>query len=198
MNDSELRYPVKYAILELMDENNKIYGFVVSKCYVIEDLTKYLADGSSINYHKVVFPYPNILYYRQKLYYDYQTKDIGVKCTPKYDFFGELYNGHIVDELFDSYDMAYIHATKKNHELGKKLASSVMVFSPNYQEELEKVNLNFSFNMATCEKFEKLIFENTRDMVIVNEKNSPVDSEDLDTHKKMIRMFIKDGKKLKK
>ena len=198
MNDSELRYPVKYAILELMDENNKIYGFVVSKCYVIEDLTKYLDDGSSINYHKVVFPYSNILYYRQKLYYDYQTKDIGVKCTPKYDFFGELYNGHIVDELFDSYDMAYIHAAKKNQELGKKLVSSVMVFSPNYKEELEKVNLNFSLNMATCAKFEKLIFENTRDMVIINERNSPVDSEDLDTHKKMIRMFIKDGKKLKK
>ena len=190
MNNSELKYPIKYAVLELTDENSKTFGFIVSKCYVVEALTKYLPDGNSRKYYKVVFPYTNIVDYKQKICYEYHTQDIGIRYTPNYDYFGEIYNGKVVDELFDNYDVAYVNSILKNKQLVEDLYSKLPIFHPNYEKEKEEISSKFSLNMSLCEKFEKLILEQTRDMIIVNEKDPPIDLEDFDAHKKMIRILI--------
>ena len=43
------------------------YGFVVTKCYVLEDTIKYFSNGGKQEYYKVVFPYPNISNYKKKI-----------------------------------------------------------------------------------------------------------------------------------
>ena len=62
-----VNYPIKYAVLELRDENNATFGFIASKSYVIEDSIRYLPDGSNIEYHYVVFPYSNVVDYIKKI-----------------------------------------------------------------------------------------------------------------------------------
>ena len=163
-------YPIKYAVLELIDENNMTFGFVASKCYIIEDSTRYLADGSSIKYHQVVFPYTNIVDFRQKVYYDYHTQDIGCRNVPGYDLEGNLYNASIAMKLFDNYNDAKAEANLHNQILLKKSISELPWSHPNYEKEKEKINFIFSLNMTTCRKFEELIQKQTSDMNISNEK----------------------------
>ena len=50
--------------MEILDSD---YGFVVTKCYVLEDTIKYFSNGGKQEYYKVVFPYPNISNYKKKI-----------------------------------------------------------------------------------------------------------------------------------
>ena len=42
-----LNYPIKYAVLEIKDQDGKISGYIVEKVYVIGENTKYFKDGTS-------------------------------------------------------------------------------------------------------------------------------------------------------
>ena len=190
MSNNNLTYPVKYAVLELIDEFNTTFGFIASKCYVIEDVTRYLPDGSNREYHKVVFPYTNIVDYKQKIYYDYQTQDIGHHNIPEYDLCGNICNAYITTKVFDNYDDAYIYAIVNNQQLIENLIFKLPWSHPNYEKEREEINLKFSLDMTTCEKFEELILKQTKDMKLASEKECPADSEVFDTHKKLIRILI--------
>ena len=95
-------YPIKYAVLELRDENNATFGFIASKSYVIENSVRYLPDGSNIEYHYVVFPYSNVVDYIKKIYYDYHTQDIGYRTIPEYDLYGNIYSISVVMKLFNN------------------------------------------------------------------------------------------------
>ena len=190
MNDNKLLYPIKYAVLRLVDEKNTIIGFIVSKCYVIEDIIKHYETGESKQYHKVVFPYTDIAYYKQKLYYDYKTDDIGIRDYPKYDLYNNIYNTYVVERLFNNYDEAYVYATINNKYLAEALISKLPWSHPNYEKEEKEISLKFSLDMVTCEKFEELILKKTKDMIVENEKESPIDLEDFDFHKGCIRILI--------
>ena len=164
MNDN---YPIKYAVLGLIDENNTTFGFIASKCYVIEDSIRYLPDGNNIKYHKVVFPYTNIVDYINKIYYDYHTQDIGCRNIPEYN----LYNASIAMNLFDNYEDAHVEATLSNQKLVEDLISKLPWSHPDYEKEKEKISFIFSLNMTTCRKFEELIQKQTGDMKISNKEN---------------------------
>ena len=60
----KVNFPIKYAVLELtqsggwmVDYKDITKGFIVSKCYVIEDNIIYDSDGNSKIVHKVFFPF---------------------------------------------------------------------------------------------------------------------------------------------
>lgn len=161
-------YPIKYAVLELRDENNATFGFIASKSYVIENSVRYLPDGSNIEYHYVVFPYSNVVDYIKKIYYDYHTQDIGYRTIPEYDLYGNIYNISVVMKLFDNYEDAHTEAALSNQQLVENLISKLPWSHPNYEKE--KINFIFSLNMTTCRKFEELIQKQTSDMNISNEK----------------------------
>ena len=65
-----MNYPVKYAVLELQVDGGIRYdyeditkGFVVSKCYVLEDRLIYSYNGSAFQKFVVSFPYDNFEYF---------------------------------------------------------------------------------------------------------------------------------------
>lgn len=178
--NNNFKFPIKYAVLKLS------IGFIVSKCYIIEDTTRYYEDGSSNKQYNVVFPYPSIEEYMDNIYYDYDTKDIGARNTPKHDFWGNVYNTQTVEKVFDSYLEASLYASIKN----KELSSNILQLHSKYQQEVEDINLKFSLDMKVCEKFEKLIFEKTTDMEVLKEEKSSLELEESETQKNNNRVLV--------
>ena len=166
--------PVKYAILELkadggfaFDYEDITRGFIVSKCYVLEDRLIY-----SSNYHKYVisFPYDNFEYfmlwfknnqhkyngYMNDLYkyYDETSHD------PSKEYEREGYPVHIATKLYDDYFIAKEIADHKNGILKGELLTNTG--SKAYQRLLGE----FDNTMLMCGEYEKFIFANTSDMQI--------------------------------
>lgn len=153
-------FPVKYAILELKEEGGYLSnykditrGFVVSKCYVLESVIKYLADGSSKAFYKVFFPFQNLSILKVAL--QNNKLDIGQKLEPKFNLNNEVNSTTTVFNLFDTYEDAKRFSHIKNEILKDELP---IYISP--KEYLEYLSI--------CQLFEGLTEENTEDMLITD------------------------------
>ncbi len=186
MKDNEIKYPIKYAVMEIPDS---AYGFVVTKCYVLEDTIKYFSNGGKQEYYKVVFPYPNISNYKKKREYDSETKSLGERNYPKYDMFNQVCNACVIKDVFDSYNEAYAIATIRNRDHINDLHARLFS-SGSSETEKEKLSLKFDRDMAICESFERLILENTKDMIVEGEKENPVDLENYEGNRELIRIYV--------
>ena len=167
----ELKYPIKYAILELKEQGGWLVGyeditqgFIVSKCYVVGSEIKYYQDGKNEITHKVVFPFKNISDFRVSLqrgssYNSYET-------VPAYDACGNLYPVDVVSSLFDSYEQAKEIAFQKNEEMKSKLILNVSLSDENWKEKYEKLKIDFLENLNICNQFEELILMQTESMSV--------------------------------
>lgn len=165
----ELKYPIKYAVLELKEQGGWLVGykditqgFIVSKCYVVGSEIKYYSNGKNDTIHKVVFPFKNISDYRLSLqrgttYRNYET-------VPSYDACGNHCPVDIVSTLFDNYEEAHEIAFKKNKEMERNLILNVSLSNENEKEKYEKLKMDFLANLNVCHKFEELILSQTENM----------------------------------
>lgn len=167
----ELKYPVKYAILELKEQGgwlvgyeNITQGFIVSKCYVVGTNIKYYSNGENEIIHKVVFPFKNISDFRVSLQRgsSYNSDE----TIPSYDACGNPYPVDVVLSLFDSYEEAKKIAVQKNEEMRSKLISNVSLSEQNWKEKYEKLKIDFLENLSICHKYEELILMLTENMNI--------------------------------
>ncbi len=164
----KLNYPIKFAIQELTIEGgftqnyeNIILGFIVSKCYVVNENIKYLEDGTNHITYKVVFPYKDIDSFRCSLskLYNYNEKP----AIPKYNYCGECKNANTVTKIFDTYEEAYLDTEIENQNLRKKI--------PFYNiEEYKNLIMKYNKNLEICKLFEQLILDKTKNMIITKTK----------------------------
>lgn len=136
---------VKYAILGLKDGIDKdICGYVISKCYVMEEDTIFNNDRDMV--YSVFFPYIDFSYERRTLEEDY------------YDINSPL---HVVSKLFDSYDDAVIEKKLNNALLKNKI-----LLNNYFNEDSEDFDINESIcnTFKKCDSYEKYILDNTKDM----------------------------------
>ncbi len=176
--NKEIKYPIKYAILELKERGGYLVGyeditqgFIVSKCYVLESSIIYNSDGSNKEIYKVVFPFSNIEEFKNSLRNG--KPNIGNAKIPRYDVSGEIYSTNIVTELFDSYELAKINATEKNEEYrcNLMLKKPVIVMhtklsNANWEKQHEKLKQEFENGLKICNIFEQLVLKATEDMDI--------------------------------
>lgn len=144
---------IKYAILGLKEGIDKdICGYVISKCYVMEEDTVFNNDIDKI--YSVFFPYVDFSYERRSLEEDY------------YDINSPL---HVVSKLFDSYDDAVIEKKLNNALLKNKILLN------NYfngdSDELDINNIVYN-NFKKCDSYEKYILDNTKDMKVLDNKKT--------------------------
>lgn len=104
-------YPVKYCAMPVetndwFNSKNYINAFIVSKCYVINEIISYSIDGTKEINYKVVFPYQKIIYTDN----DYE------RVYPQFDSYGNLKNGVLTKCLFDSKEEAenYVESLNKS------------------------------------------------------------------------------------
>ncbi len=157
----ENNFPVKYAILELKEDGGYLSnysditrGFIVSKCYVLESVVKYLANGKSKVFYKVFFPFQNLNIL--KLALQNNQLDIGQKLEPTFNLNGEANPTTVVSNLFDTYEDAKRFTHIKNEFLKNELP--IYISSKEYKEYL-----------SICQLFEELTEANTEDMLITEE-----------------------------
>ena len=171
----ELKYPIKYAVLELKEPGgwavgykDITQGFIVSKCYVVGSEIKYYSNGENKITHKVVFPFKNISDFRISLQNgtDYNLNEV----IPSYDACGRPYPIDEVSYLFDSYEQAHESAFKKNEKIEGDLILAVSLTDENWIEKYEKLKIEFLENLNICNQFENLILEKTENMDISDDQ----------------------------
>lgn len=144
---------IKYAILGLKDGIDKdICGYVISKCYVMEEDTVFNNDIDKI--YSVFFPYVDFSYERRSLEEDY------------YDINSPL---HVVSKLFDSYDDAVIEKKLNNALLKNKI-----LLNNYFNGDSEDFDINESIcnTFKKCDSYEKYILDNTKDMKVLDSKKT--------------------------
>lgn len=166
----KINYPIKYAAMPIIEqvgwshglhELEREYGivcYIVSKCYLISDLTKYKEDGRSDKQYEVVFPYPPGEFSRWQ------------RVTPSYNLIhGYCTNGNKIDTIFDTYEDALNFVTAKNEELCKK-SYIYLPYSENYAAKIQAKKDEFSEKLAEYKLLEEQILLHTEDMEVGSKK----------------------------
>lgn len=166
----KINYPVKYAAMPIIEQVGWSHGlhelerkydvvcYIISKCYLISDLTKYNENGRSDKQYEVVFPYQPGEFSRWQ------------RVTPSYNLIhGYCTNGNKVDTIFDSYEDALNFVTAQNEELCKK-SYIYLPYSENYAAKIQAKKDEFNEKLAEYKLLEKQILLHTEDMEIGSKK----------------------------
>lgn len=173
MNEG-LRFPVKYAVLELKSNGgystnyeDVTEGFIVSKCYLMESKVRYMANGEQVVSYKVYFPYNNISgvkyfynHYNSLSSYKEERERIGINAR------GDYYPVEIVSDIFDTYEEAKEVAEEQNKNLVARAAIYMSFSDPRFMQIYERERLEINARLNICQKYEDFIAENTKDMEI--------------------------------
>lgn len=183
---NELGYPIVYAPLQIKERGGYLnnyeiitLGHIVSKCYVLESIIKYLPNGDAELYYKVVFPYNDI-----SALSDNKT-DLGNPNIPS-----KTSDYDIVTEIFDNYDDAKKCVEDKNNLLELWLSTYKPTLLPDgdidkYNIQLERYNAEYAElkkELSLCKEFEKLVLNETKKMHI-----SRVDGEN---NNKLVKRYM--------
>lgn len=168
----ELKYPIRYAIMPIIEEtNNEIIFYMVSKCYVISEKKEYLKDGKCKITYEIVFPYfekMNFPNYIENLDYFYEVnldlfKNMK-RIFPEYNIYKQCSNSTIISQLFSSLDDALYVANKMNEEKNSNKRGCIRL-DEYYDRNCEKLEKKFS----VCKEIEQIIANHTADMLILSE-----------------------------
>ena len=168
--------PIRYAVLKLAEpksyaNNYKeiVWGYIVAKCYVMEQVVRYLINGDRKIFYKVVFPFKDLETF--KLSCLKGLKDLGERQIPSYDNDFCPYPVDIVDYLFTSYDAAKEKALEENEKMRCQIVAKVPLRSigVNVKHNLVDYMAEFDERLEFCGLFEKLALEKTEDMEIRSE-----------------------------
>lgn len=166
----KINYPIKYAAMPIIEQVGWTSGlhelerkydvvcYIVSKCHLISDSTKYKEDGRSVKQYEVVFPYQQGEFDRWK------------RVTPTYNLIhGYCTNGNKVDTIFDSYEDALSFVTAKNEELCKK-SYIYLPYSENYASKIQAKKDEFNEKLSEYKLLEEQILLHTKDMELGTNK----------------------------
>lgn len=180
----KVNYPIKYCAMPIMEQVgwiNGVYGlereddivcYIVAKCYLISDLTKYTESGNTIKQYEVVFPYKKDNFDRWQ------------RIIPSYNLYGNCMNANKVDVIFDSYEKALNFVMIKNNEICKE--SCNMPYTEDYLEKIEAKKNEFNDKLSKYKLLEQQILINTKDMQ--NEKIEKLFNEFIEIEKNHVRI----------
>ena len=166
----KINYPVKYTVMPIyeqvgwtpglheLEREYDVVCYIVSKCYLIGDFTKYKENGDVVKEYDVVFPYQLIEFDRFK------------RVEPIYNSTrGCCVNSNIVDVVFNSYEEALDYATVKN----KKLCENTWIYllcSKDIMDKIQEKENEFNKRLEKYKLLEEQILINTEDMEIGKNK----------------------------
>ena len=146
-------YPVKYSVIGIYDEINRYtkapeqITYIASKCYVIAENIRYNEDGTKKKTYEVCFPF--------------------VLSNASYSFIrsNPLNSYEKVEDVYDSYEEALKVAKSKNEEciLGK---IGFLLYDDNFEKNCEKITKKANLYIEKYKVLEKIIEENTEDMIV--------------------------------
>lgn len=162
----KINYPIKYTAMPIIEQvgwapglhelerKYNIVCYIVSKCYLISDLTKYTENGHSTKQYEVVFPYQLGEFNKWK------------RTIPSFNFCnGMCTNGNSVDLVFDSYEEALDYTKVKNEKIYNE-ASMYLPTTNDLLEKLQEKKKEFQEKLLEYKVLEEQILSRTSDMEI--------------------------------
>ena len=162
----KVNYPVKYTAMPVIEQVGWSHGmheleresdvvcYIVSKCFLINDTTKYEENGQSVKEYEVVFPYQKSEYRTWK------------RCVPEFNLMsGYCINSNRTKHVFNTYEEALNYVNVKNEELFEKTC----VYLPYFKIKSKKDE--FQTKVDKCKLLEFRISKLTEELV-VDKKNS--------------------------
>lgn len=160
----KVNYPIKYSVMPIIEQVDWSYGlnelereydivcYIVSKCYLISDLTKYKEDGSSVKVYEVVFPYQQSEFNKW------------IRVIPEYNFIHQYsINSNKVDTIFNTYEEAATLALEKNDKLFEN-SWKHLPFSKDIMKKIQEKKNEFYDKLEKYKFLEQQIIDNTKDL----------------------------------
>ena len=141
---------------------NTVVCYIVSKCYVVNEIKRYHKDGSSTMKYDVVCPYMYDDYYDQYVNeIPYFNLDV---CT----------NSVEIAAIFDTYEEALEAKKSKNDELLERQYSfmSLYMSHDNFLEAKDKVKKEFEYWSEKYNNIEEIIISATQDLQVTGESQA--------------------------
>ena len=143
-------YPIKYSVIGIYDEINRNtkepeqITYIASKCYVIEENIIYNENGTKKKTYGVYFPF------------GLSNASFSFVRTVSYEK---------VDDIYDSFEEAVKVAESKNKEfILDKMA--ILPFDEHFETNYEKITKKANMYIEKYKELEKIIEENTEDMIV--------------------------------
>lgn len=165
------KYPVKYAVLELKTHTDKLKGYIVSKCFVLESTIKYLDNDAVEIKHKVIFPYTDIDTF-EKNFKEGKKKAVSLMHNVSY-YITE------VEQIYDTYEEAKELATLESTNVDNYVKNLRMTRTMN-SKSYAKLKQEIKDNLYICDEFESYISEQTENMIIKKVKQKTFTLPDID------------------
>lgn len=155
-------YPIKYALLPIEEQNGytlmgdrkyEIVCYIVSKCYLVNEIKEYKQDGRVINKYEVVFAY------------DYDSYQGYKREEPSFNLVNySCINSIYVDEIFDNFE----DALKVKEEKNKKILLDSLMYLGQKKEKDEQIRKEFKSKTTYYNSLEKTIELKTDDLKVNN------------------------------
>ena len=107
----KVNLPVAYGLMPIKDfnkiigniliSNDRVVGYAISKCYIINEETTYNFDGTCSKKFRVIFPYGQV-------FLDEKTKDF-LNEAEEYEYLSTT-----LEEVYDNFETAKEECRKKN------------------------------------------------------------------------------------
>ena len=172
--EEKMNYPIKYGVLMLIEPEGwpigtkmSIKGYIPSKCYLVESSIRYYPDGTSQNFHQVVFPYED--FYKFKMALAAKQEYYEQPRVPRHSFDGSLYPISTIPCYYGTYKEAAEAAIVKNQELHAKMISTIDLSTEQGQKRYEEVNRRFMNDMAVIDKYEQYVSLKKEEMAVTPE-----------------------------
>ena len=162
----EIKYPVKYGVIpvkKLLNYNNEmkntIVCYIISKCYVVNEIKRYHKDGSSTMKYEVVCPY---------MYDDYY--DQYINEIPHFNL-DVCTNSVEIGAIFDTYEEALEAKRIENEELLERQYAFMSLYMPQdiLLEAKEKVKTEFNYWLEKYNNVEEVIISATDSLQVTGE-----------------------------
>ena len=163
--DFGIDYPIRYALLPMVEQRGFVAGidgiqpkyircgYIVSKCFVIEENTRHYGNGESTNSYNVVFPYKSF-------------DSIYKKMTTPIISFGKCINADTVSFIFDGYSEAKAMCQEQNN-----MITLEMINSDAYSDFERKLLLDAEVDkLEKFQEFEDQIEDATSELLLGNRK----------------------------
>ena len=161
-------YPIKYALIPItkqvgrshgLNESKKEYGticYIISKCYLIDEIKKYNINGTCEKKYKVVFPF------QEGEYSEWHKEE------PSFNLInGQCTNSIQTDNIFDSFDEAKKYKDRKNEDILEQHLVKVagMVFEK-YKIKYKEIKDEFNKILSYYNNLQSEILNNTNNLEI--------------------------------
>ena len=160
-----MSYPIKYGVLELkepsgwpMGSREATRGYIVSKCYLVREITEYLEDGNFKRSYQVVFPY--------RKYYQFK---IAMKTNALFEEYPQRpnFNACVTElaQVYDDYSSAAMEVLKLNGELRNRLITQECNLSTDgIVNAYVKTNQRINDELVMCSRYEEYIASRTEEL----------------------------------